>query len=84
MPALSMVTLQYHSVPPEKLVAKTVAGLITSGIPAAALGRVSGLRDVTLTGCIFLNALAREQLPHQLGGGAASFDGAPATLDLVV
>ena len=82
-PALTTVTLQYHTVPPEKLVAKTVAGLINAGLPSAALGRVAGMR-VTITGRILLNPMAREHLPPQLGGGGAqAFEGSAATLDLV-
>ena len=83
LPALTVVTLQYHTVPPEKLVAKTISGLVNAGIPSAALGRVTGLRHVTITGCILLNSMAREHLPPQLGGAAASFEGSAATLDLV-
>ena len=83
LPALSVVTLQYHTLPPEKLVARTVAGLMQAGIPLSALGRVTGIRSVTVTGCIVLNAMAREHLPSQLGGVAASFAGSPATHDLI-
>ena len=81
-PALSVVSFQYHTVPPEKLVAKTLAGLVSAGIPSSALGRVDAALAVTVTGCIVLNAAARDSLPSQLGGSDSSFAGSPATLDL--
>ena len=70
-----MVSLQDHSVPPEKLVAKTIAGLVSAGIPSAALGRIEGVPTVTITGCIVLNTAARDSLPPLLGGASSSFAG---------
>ena len=81
-PALSVVSLQYHTVPPEKLVAKTFAGLVSAGIPSSALGRIDGALAVTVTGCIVLNSAARDSLPSQLGGSDSPFEGSPATHDL--
>ena len=88
-PSLTMVHLKYHTVPLERLAARTVRDLTHAGLGASAFGRlegaslpgspgISGAR-LFLTGCIPLTEHARASLPPELGGTNAAFPASPTT-----
>jgi hypothetical protein len=88
-PSLTTVHLKYHTVPLERLAARTVRDLTHAGLGASAFGRLESASQpgspgilgarLFLTGCIPLTEHARASLPPELGGTNAAFPASPTT-----
>jgi hypothetical protein len=83
LPAVSMVSIPYHTTPPGVLRNRTEEYLLQSGVPASGLGRRHLDGRIVATGCISLSAFASSCLPPVFGGSAASFPHGPRTASVI-
>ena len=82
-PAVSMVTIPYHSTPPGVLRLRTEEYLLQAGVPAAGLGRRHLDGRIVATGSIILSAFAASGLPPLFGGSAKTFPHGDVTASVI-
>ena len=82
-PAVSMVTIPYHSTPPGVLRLRTEEFLLQAGVPAVGLGRRHLDGRIVATGSIVLSAFAASGLPPIFGGSAKTFPHGDVTASVI-